>query len=199
MEIATMEKTTELEAAVMDQIKDRRSSRSYLSKPLEAEKIKSLFEAARWAPSAMNDQPWTYVFATKGEGELWVKLYSMLNDGNRLWAGNAPLLILSMARNTYRNYGTPNPTALYDLGAANAFLSLQATELGLNAHQMGGYNREKTRELLNIPDTYDLGVIIAVGYPGGPELLPEALRERELSPRYRFSQKEFVHSKAFEK
>lgn len=192
-----MEKTTELEAAVMDQIKDRKSLRSYLSKPVEPGKIKSLFEAARWAPSAMNDQPWTYIFATKDQGELWGKLHSVLNDGNKLWAGNAPLLILSMARNTYRNYGTPNSMALYDLGAANAFLSLQATDLGLNAHQIGGYNREKARELLNIPDTYDLGVIIAVGYPGGPELLPESLRVRELSPRYRFSQKEFVHSKGF--
>ena len=192
-----MEKTTELEAAVMDQIKDRKSLRSYLSKPVEPGKIKSLFEAARWAPSAMNDQPWTYIFATKDQGELWGKLHSVLNDGNKLWSGNAPLLILSMARNTYRNYGTPNSMALYDLGAANAFLSLQATDLGLNAHQIGGYNREKARELLSITDSYDLGVIIAVGYPGGPELLPEALRVRELSPRYRFSQKEFVHSKGF--
>lgn len=198
METITIEKTSEFEAPVMDVIRERRSRRAYLPTAIDPEKIKSLFEAAKWAPSSMNDQPWKYIYATKEQPELWNKLHSLLNEGNRPWTEQAPLLILSLARTRFMNYGTHNPTALYDLGAANAFMSLQATELGLNIHQMGGYNREKARALFNISDEYELGVLMAVGYPGEPDQLPENLRLREEAPRVRYAQKEFVMDRVFE-
>jgi nitroreductase len=189
--------SSEIEFSVMDAIKRRKSLRAYADKPVEDEKIKSLFEAARWAPSAVNEQPWAYLYATKEQGELYHKLWETLNDGNKVWAKNAPVLILSMARKNFTMNGNPNGVAKYDLGQANAFLTLQATELGLNVHQMGGFDRIKAMETLNIPQEFDLGVMIAIGYPGSAESLPENLKQRELAPRIRKAQEEFIFNQSF--
>jgi nitroreductase len=162
------------------------------------EKIYSLFEATRWAPSSTNEQPWVYLYAMKDQPELWDRFFEPLDEGNRLWAKEAPLLILSVARRNFTRYPGSNAHALYDLGAANAFLSLQAVELGLQVRQMAGFNYQKAIENLNIPDTYELGVFIAVGYPGDPESLPEHLKRRELAPRERFSQQRFVMNRIFD-
>ena len=175
----------------------RKSRRAYANKKIEPEKIQSLFEAARWAPSSMNEQPWTYIYATKDQPELWDKLFSTLNDGNKTWAGNASLLILSLARKNHIRNDQPNGSAKYDLGGANAFLSLQATHLGLNVHQMGGYDRAKAKEILHISDAYDFGVMMAIGYPGDAESLPEGLKQREVAPRERYVQQEFAMNKSF--
>jgi len=192
-----MRTSAEFESPVLEPIQKRRSRRAYLDRPIEQEKIQSLFEAARWAPSSVNEQPWTYIYATKDQSELWEKLFSTLNDGNKIWAQHAPLLILSLTRKNFSRNDQPNSSAKYDLGGANAFLSLQATHLGLNVHQMGGYDRQKAKENLNIPDTFELGVIMAIGYPGDPEMLPENLKQRELAPRHRHLQEEFVLNKTF--
>ncbi len=191
-----MKISAEFESPVLDIIRHRRSRRAYSHQPIEPEKIKSLFEAARWAPSSMNDQPWTYVYATKGQ-PLWEKLFDALNDANKAWAKDAYMLVLSLARKNFSVNGRPNTTAKYDLGAANAFLTLQATALGLNIHQMGGYNHEKAVLNLNIPEGYELGVIMAIGYPGDPESLSDNLRQREIAPRQRYVQNEFVLNKPF--
>ncbi|MFM8913822.1 MAG: nitroreductase family protein, partial [Flammeovirgaceae bacterium] len=166
-------------------------------KPIEAEKIKSLFEAAKWAPSSMNDQPWTYIYATKHQQELWEKIFMSLNDSNKVWAKEAPLLVVSLARKYFSLNGKPNGSAKYDLGAANAFLTLQATALDLNIHQMGGFNPDTLIANLNIPADYELGVVMAIGYLGDAAMLTDNLRERELAPRVRHVQKEFVKNKAF--
>lgn len=192
-----MQTSTDFEAPLLETIQNRRSRRAYLSTPIEKEKIQSLFEAARWAPSSVNEQPWTYIYATKDQTELWGKLFSTLDESNKTWTQHAPLLILSLARKTFLRNEQPNGSAKYDLGGANAFLSLQATHLGLNVHQMGGYDRQKAKEYLNIPDTYELGVVMAIGYPGDPEMLPEHLKKRELAPRLRLLQEEFVMNKTF--
>lgn len=197
MQTLTMETSTEFESDVLDVIKYRKSKRAYSSRPVEPEKIKSLFEAARWAPSSMNDQPWTYLYATKDQPELWNKLFDALNDSNKVWAKEAPLLVVSLARKYFSINGKPNGSARYDLGSANAFLTLQATALDLNIHQMGGYNHEKLIANLNIPDHYELGVIMAIGYWGDPEALPENLKQRELAPRQRHVQREFVMNHTF--
>ena len=186
-----------IESPVLDVIKNRRSRRAYSSRPVEPEKIKSLFEAARWAPSSVNDQPWTYIYATKDQGELWNKLFDVLNDNNKLWAKEAPLLVLSLTRKNFIRNGLPNDSAKYDLGSANAFLALQATELGLNIHQMAGYNHQKTIANLNIPDQYQLGVMLAIGYQGDPGKLPDHLKQREAEPRQRYLQEVFVMNKTF--
>lgn len=191
-----MKKSTEIHSPVLDVIQNRRSRRAYTDQPVEQEKIQSLFEAARWAPSSVNEQPWIYVYATKDQ-ELYEKIYSSLNESNQVWVQNAPLLIASLVRNKFIRNDRPNGAARYDLGGANAFLSLQATHLGLNVHQMGGFDILKLRANLNVPDEYDPVIVMAIGYPGQPDILPEHLKLRELAPRERYVQQEFVMNSAF--
>lgn len=195
--IAPMSKSNQVEYPVAELIEQRRSRRAYSTNPIEHEKIKSLFEAARWAPSSMNEQPWSYVYATRDQPDLWNKLLELLNESNRVWAINAPLLILSLARKTHIRNGANNALARYDTGAANTLLSIQATQLGLNVHQMGGYDRQKAIESLNIPDAYEPIVIMAIGYPGDPDSLSENLKLREEAPRERYTQEFFVMNKSF--
>jgi nitroreductase len=195
--VAPMQKSNLIEYPVTDLIEQRRSRRAYSSQPIEIEKIHSLFEAARWAPSSMNEQPWAYLYATQEQPELWNKLLDALNESNRVWAKHAPLLILSMARKTLIRNGVVNGAARYDVGAANAFLSMQATHLGLNIHQMGGFDRQKTIESLNIPENYEPIVIMAVGYLGDSVNLSENLKHREHAPRERYTQEFFVRNQAF--
>ncbi|MEK6783803.1 MAG: nitroreductase family protein [Bacteroidota bacterium] len=192
-----MQTSTDFKSPVLETIQQRRSSRAYLDRTIEQEKIESLFEAARWAPSSVNEQPWMYIYATKDQTELWQKLFDVLNENNKTWAQHAPLLILSLARKNFIRNDQPNGSAKYDLGGANAFLSLQATHLGLNVHQMGGFDRQRAMEVLNISDAYEFGAMMAIGYPGDPEILPEHLKQRELAPRLRFLQEEFVMNKTF--
>ncbi|MGE0770081.1 MAG: nitroreductase family protein [Cyclobacteriaceae bacterium] len=190
-------KSNDLAIPVLDVIQQRRSRRAYADKAVEPEKIKLLFEAARWAPSSVNEQPWTYLYATREQEELWSRILNTLADGNKIWAKDAPLLVMSMARKYFSRNGRPNHSAKYDLGSANGFLSLQATALGLNVHQMAGFDGEKARVDLNVPDEYELGVIMAIGYPGDPDQLPENLKARELAPRQRTDIEQFVFNKSF--
>src|SRR5258706_26103 len=194
-----MQVSSEFESDILEIIKTRRSRRAFISKPIEAEKIKSLFEAARWAPSSVNEQPWAYVYATVDQPELWNKIFDALNESNKIWAKDAPLFIVSLARKYYSKNERPNSSAKYDVGAANAFLSLQATQLGLNVHQMGGFDHNVLRQNLNVPEDFDIGVVMAIGYVGNPAKLPLHLQERELSPRMRHTQHEFVMNRTFQK
>ena len=197
METTVLNTSTVLEAAVLEIIQNRRSKRAYSYQPVEQEKIASMFEAARWAPSSMNEQPWVYVYATKDQPDLWNKIFDSLNESNQVWVKDAPLLVASFARKTFIRNGNLNNSAKYDLGAANAFLNLQASAMGLNVHQMGGYDSAKFRTNLNVPADYDLGIIMAIGYPGDPESLPENLKMREVSPRTRYIQSSFVLNNTF--
>jgi nitroreductase len=192
-----MQISSEFESEILEIIKNRRSRRAFVRKPIEQEKIKSLFEAARWAPSSVNEQPWAYVYATHDQSELWNKIFESLNEGNKIWAKEAPLLIVSLARKFHSGKDRLNNSAKYDVGAANAFLTLQATHLGLNVHQMGGFDHSILRQNLNVPENFDIGVVMAIGYPGNAEQLPLSLRERELSPRMRHLQNEFVMNSTF--
>jgi nitroreductase len=196
-QLELMQTSTTIESSILESIQKRRSRRAYTDQTVEAEKIKTLFEAARWAPSSVNEQPWMYIYATREQHELWQKIFDSLNDGNKIWVKDAPLLIVSLARRDFTRSGRPNASSKYDLGAANAFLCLQATELGLNVHQLGGFDPWILRENLSIPETYELGVVMAVGYPGDANSLPENLKLRELAPRQRYVQEEFVMNKSF--
>jgi nitroreductase len=191
------QKSSEFHSPVLDVIRNRRSSRAYADKPVGPDVIASLFEAARWAPSSVNEQPWLYLYATREQPEVWNKLYESLNDGNKVWVRHVPLLIASFARTNFLRNDRPNGSARYDLGAANAFLSLQATHLGLNVHQMGGFDHLKLKTNLNVPPTYEPVIVLAVGYPGETDSLPENLKLRELAPRERYLQDEFVLNKPF--
>lgn len=192
-----MEKSDQFEYPILDLIKNRKSTRSFSAQAIEPARITSLFEATRWAPSSTNEQPWVYLYATREQTEFWQVLFSCLNEGNQIWAKDAPLLILSLARRNFTRFSGVNEYAMYDLGGANSFLSLQAVELGLQVRQMAGFHRDRTIDLLNIPAHFEIGVFIAVGYPGDPQTLPEKLKARELAPRERFLQQEFVMNGPF--
>jgi nitroreductase len=181
----------------LEVIEKRRSSRAYAETPVAPEKINALFEAARWAPSSVNEQPWAYLYATKDQLELYGKIFDALVEGNRIWAKQAPLLVVAMVRKNFVHNQKPNNSARYDLGSANAFLSLQATQLGLNVHQMGGFDREKLQASLNIPSSHEPVVVLAIGYLGDIEALPENLKMRDLAPRERYTQESFVMNKTF--
>lgn len=155
---------------------NRWSPRSYKSDPIPEEVLYSVLEAARWAPSANNEQPWRFVLARSQEDKE--RFYSFIADANRVWCEKAPVLILAVAK-TISSRGTHNRAYAFDTGAACGFLSLEASRQGLITHVMGGFDREKASEVLGIPDGYEPQVVIAIGYQGDKEVLPEALQERE--------------------
>lgn len=178
--IETETKSSVIEYPVLPLIQDRRSSRAFSNKEITEEQIHTLFEAARWAPSSSNQQSWQYMYATPQNSKLFNNMIDCLVDFNKVWASKAPLLIFSLAKNIMTN-GKPYKYNLYDAGAANMQLLLQATEMGLKTHVMAGFDHQKARELFNLPVELDTVVIIAVGYPGNPNFLPEKAQMAETS------------------
>jgi nitroreductase len=170
---------------IHDLLRQRWSPRAFDDRPIEPEKLRSLCEAARWAPSSNNEQPWRFIVANKDYETEWNRLFACLVEGNRKWAYRAPVLILSVASLNFEDDSTPNRHAFYDTGMAVENLVLQATALGLAAHQMAGFDVEKARADLKIPSGYEPVAMIAVGYPGELASLPDRLRERELQLRNR--------------
>lgn len=175
-------------------IRDRWSPRAFADKPVEPRILASLFEAARWAPSSNNEQPWSYLVATKDNHEEFAKMLSVLVDFNAGWAKNAPVLALAISRMTFHNNGTPNRNAFYDTGAASALLTVEATAQGLSVHQMAGFDHLKAKKVFEIPDDCEPIAAMAIGYPGDPESLPGKLRDREIAPRTRKPLSEIVMS-----
>ncbi|QJX47354.1 nitroreductase family protein [Hymenobacter taeanensis] len=169
---------------VQENIRKRWSPRSFANKPVDQEILNQVFEAASWAASAMNEQPWRYIYAHRSDEETFQKLVDCLLPGNQPWAKNAPVLILSLAKTHYDN-GTPNGAALHDVGMANANLITEATALDLYGHFMGGFDRAKTTEVFQLPEGLQPVVIIALGYMGEAELLEEPFLSREKAPRAR--------------
>ena len=180
-----MEKPADAQHPIHDLFKRRWSPRAFSDQPVESEKLHMLFEAARWAPSSNNEQPWRFIVAIKDNETGWTRLLACLVEGNRKWAYCAPVLILSVASLNFQDDSTPNRHAFHDTGMAVENLVLQATALGLVAHQMAGFDVEKARADLKIPSDYEPVAIIAVGYPGDLASLTDRLRERELQPRSR--------------
>ena len=180
-----MEKPAETDAPIHDLFARRWSPRAFDERLVEADTLRTLFEAARWAPSSSNEQPWRFIVATKDRETEWNRLFSCLVEGNQKWAFRAPVLVLSVAHMNFGDDGKPNRHAFHDTGLAAENLVLQATASGLVAHQMAGFDVEKARVDLRIPAGYEPVAMIAIGYPGNPDSLPERLRERELRPRSR--------------
>lgn len=173
-------------------IKERRSLRAYNpDKEVSDEALQSLFEAARWSPSAFNEQPWRYIYARRGS-EAYEKMYQTILDGNKPWAGNAPVLVLVIAKVNSSYNDSHNRHAFHDLGLAMGMFTIQATSIGLNLHQMGGFNQREVEELFEIPSGFEAVSITSVGYTGSPDLLPEVLRQRETAPRVRKPVDEFA-------
>lgn len=189
-----MEKPAETAYLIHDLIARRWSPRAFDERPVEPEKLKGLFEAARWAPSSNNEQPWRFIVTSKTNPEEHESLFACLLEGNKKWAFRAPILMLSIASLLFEEDGAPNRHAYHDTGMAVENLVLQATALGLQVHQMAGFDAQKARETCLIPTGFDPVAMIALGYPGNPAVLPDHLREREMRSRERQPIGDFVFS-----
>jgi nitroreductase len=180
------------EAQLSSLITDRWSPRSFTEDDVSSDQLTRLLEAARRAPSSFNIQPWHFIYARKSDGEAYQNLFDCLMDANKGWAQLAPVLMISVTQ-TNQNDGNPNYYARHDVGMAMGNLLAQATYEGLAVHQMGGYHASKARENLNIPEGYEPVAMVAVGYQGPAEQLPEDLQKvesQDSSPRKDLS--EFV-------
>ncbi len=188
-----MYKSAENQYPIHNLLKERWSPRAFASQPVEEEKLLSLFEAARWSPSGGNSQPWHFIVVNQANRELHEKLVATMTGRNPLWTKNVPTLIVTVARMNPERPAA-NRFAYYDLGQAVAHLSVQAADLGLHVHQMAGYDAAKVRELLEIPDGYEPMTIVAIGYFGKVDDLPEelGLRDDETAPRTRKPLTDFV-------
>jgi nitroreductase len=189
-----MHKRAPTDFPVHDLITERWSPRAFSDKPIAPEVLASLFEAARWAPSSSNEQPWTYIVSTKDDAENFAKLVSVLVPFNATWAQHAPVLALAVAQLSFAKNGTPNRNAQYDVGAASTWLTVEATSRGIFVHQMAGYDHDKARQVFEIPAGWEPIAAIAIGYPGDPNSLPQPLRDREAAPRTRKPISGFVMS-----
>jgi nitroreductase len=189
-----MHKRAPTDFPVHDLITERWSPRAFSDKPVAPDVLASLFEAARWAPSSSNEQPWTYIVSTKDDAENFAKLVSVLVPFNAAWAQHAPVLALAVAELSFAKNGTPNRNAQYDVGAASTWLTVEATSRGLFVHQMAGYDHDKARQVFEIPAGWEPIAAIAIGYPGDPDSLPQPLRDREVAPRTRKPISGFVMS-----
>jgi len=189
-----MEKPAETQYPIHELLRRRWSPRAFSDRRVDPAIMRSLLEAARWAPSSYNEQPWSFIVATKDDTAEFSRLLSCLVEGNIQWAQHAPVLMVSVARLSFEDDGKPNRHAFHDVGLAVANLIVQATALGLVVHQMAGILPDKIRKLYGIPEGYEAVAGIALGYPGDPQSLPEGLRKRELAPRERKPLTEFVFS-----
>lgn len=180
-------------------ISNRKSIRAFDPQPMNDETVYQLFEAARWAPSAFNEQPWRFIIARRETEAEFQKMLEVLSPSNRNWAMNGSVLILTIAKLNSSHNNLPNRHALHDVGLSVGNLSVQATSMGLSLHQMGGFDSVKAKEFYEIPEGYEPISIIIVGFPGNIELLPEALRLRELKERVRMPVEDIVFSGTFGK
>jgi nitroreductase len=178
---------------IHDLISHRWSPRAFDAKPVEKEILRGLFEAARWASSSYNAQPWYYIVGTKDDPENYQKVLSCFVEFNQSWAKSAPVVAISVAGHKMPHDGSQNRHAFHDVGQASTTLALEATSRGLQVHQMAGIIPDKAREVFGIPEGFEAVAGIALGYPGDPLTLPEGrLRDNEIGARQRKPASEFV-------
>jgi nitroreductase len=168
---------TQEAASVNQLIQARWSPRSFRDKPIPDENLRSILEAGRLAASSYNEQPWRFIVGIKGKGPAYDRLLQLLVPANQKWAQNAPVLMITAAKKHFSHNSSPNHYGLHDAGQALANMMLQATELGLHAHAMGGFDHEGARKSLNIPEDYEVGAAVAFGYAGADAKRPELTRK----------------------
>ena len=179
---------------ILPAILHRWSPRSFADRDVSPDDLSAIFEAVRWAASSFNEQPWRYFVGTRGS-ETYQKIFQSLGEFNQAWARSAPVLILNAAKTTFSHNNSPNPVALYDLGASAATMCYEAITLGIFTHQMAGYDRDVARKLFGVPDDFIFGAVTAMGYLGEPSALPnEQYVKQEVAPRQRKPLPEFVLS-----
>ncbi len=182
-----MQKPAITSVEIQETIANRWSPRAFdASKPVSHEQIIALLEAARWAPSCFGDQPWRFIVWDKNtDAAAWQQAFGCLVPNNQTWVKAAPVLVLVCADTLFGHNQSPNRWAQYDTGAAAENLCLQASHMGLAAHQMGGFNADAAREAFNIPAQFTPMAMLAVGYEGDANNLPDELKTRELAARKR--------------
>jgi nitroreductase len=187
----------EADHPVLPLILTRYSPRAFKQEMIPQEEFFQLLEAARWAPSSMNEQPWRFIYAFRGEDAFSKMIDQVLMEGNAFWAKEASILIINLTKKAFSN-GKSNKTAWHDLGLAMGNLTLQATSMGIGVHQMAGIFPEKARDLFGVAEEYEVVSAAALGYYGLPEQLEEPLKSRELSERSRKQLHQFAYHGTFE-
>jgi nitroreductase len=173
-------------------LSERWSPYGFADCPVSEADLRSLFEAARWAASSYNEQPWNYLVATRENTHEFSRLLLCLVEANQAWAKAAPVLVLGVVSLRFARNNKDNRAAVHDLGLAAGNLLAEATARGLSVHQMIGILPDKAREVYRIPDHYEAWTAMAIGYKADPATLPDALKERDLAPRQRKPLREFI-------
>ncbi len=186
------EKKASTDYSIHELLAERWSPYGFEDRPVEQADLRSLFEAARWAASSYNEQPWSYLVATRENPVEFARLLSCLVEGNQAWAKAAPVLALGVVSLRFSRNNKENRAAVHDLGLAAGNLLVEATARGLCVHQMIGILPDKAREAYQIPEHSEAWTAIAIGYKGDPAKLPDALKERDLAPRQRKPLSQFV-------
>jgi len=189
-----MNRTAETSKPVIGIIADRWSPRAFAQDAPSGDELISIFEAARWAPSCFNGQPWRFIIMTSDDREMFERGLNCLREQNAAWAKNAPVLGFLVASENFEQNGKPNPWSDLDCGLAMGQLTLQAQSMGLSTHIMAGFHPDRAREAFNIPEGFEPLAAFVIGRAGDPETLPEDLRERETAPRERKNITETVFS-----
>ncbi|MFT4032859.1 MAG: nitroreductase family protein [Siphonobacter sp.] len=182
---------------VSDTVRNRWSPRSFSNDTISQEVLNTIFEAAGWAPSANNLQPWAYLYTTKADIQAFEKFKNCLVPGNQIWAQHADVLVISCAITAYGPEQTPNAYAWYDVGAANTTLIMEAHQNNIYGHIMGGFDRAKTAETFAFPEYVEPVAFIALGYLGEASQLEEPFYTREVTPRSRKTLSEYVFKNEF--
>lgn len=193
-----IEKKAKTDYPIHELLEKRWSPRAFNGVKIPEEKLQRCFEAARWSPSASNEQPWYFMLGEMGD-ETYKKIFETLVEFNQLWVRTAPVAAISVGRRKSMKTGKSNDWFKYDVGQSVAHLSIQATYEGLFVHQMAGFDRDKARELFQIPEDYEAVSAFAIGYQGDYKLLHPNLAKMEPDERVRKNTAEFVFSNTFGK
>ncbi|HOB74906.1 MAG TPA: nitroreductase family protein [Phycisphaerae bacterium] len=177
--VSNLEEVRKADHAIEPIFLRRWSPRAMSGEPLSEEELLTLFEAARWAPSTYNEQEWRFLYARRDTPQ-WPLFFDLLMEANQVWCRRAAVLVVVLARKVFTRNGKPNPVHVFDCGSAWENLALQATAMGLVAHGMAGFDFDKARTALRVPEHFDVAAMFALGRPGDPAELPPELREREI-------------------
>lgn len=180
-----MPKPATTSVPILPILAERWSTLAFMPKPVDQAHVRALFEAARWAASSYNDQPWSFVIAGREQSAEFSRLLGLLMPANQIWAQHAGLLVLTVAKLIGTRTGQPNRHAYHDVGLATQNMVIQAQALGLACHQMGGFDQQRARDELQIPAGHDPVTAIAIGYPGTLADLDPSLHERQQGARTR--------------
>lgn len=187
-----MEKLAPIDYPIHPLLTKRWSPIAFSDQTISDEEMQQLFEAARWAPSCFNEQPWNFVFASKKNIEYYKNILDCLSEKNQIWAKTAPILMITIAKLDFDHNGKPNRWSWYDVGQAMSHLTFQAMSMGIYCHQMAGFSKSSAKGSLNIPEGFEPISAVALGYIGDQSVLPEDLQIRNNAPRFRKKQDEFI-------